>query len=1007
MWRMKMIKRLILVVLVPVVYTCGSLLAVKYPVINYHTSDGLPQNQVNTLIQDQLGYIYVGTQSGIGKFDGTKFQVLTKKNGLPNNFINDFAMDHEGNIWAATQEGLARLDKNTQITAYLTTEFIQALCCDPKTNTLWILTGTGIYSLQEGESQFVHSNLLDAKFKESKEYIPKGLIITDTGDKYVYSEEEILEIKNDRLRTIKSEKAINFIKEWDQKIVIGTKQGLFRLQGEQLIPYLNFPLESGSQQVTDMVPAEKGITWVGTQNGLLYYPSPSEPPIIITEANGLTSSGIRKILIDREKNIFIGTEWGLSQLSPNLIKMYDESDDLPHKFVWDFEEDNDSILVACNRGIVALDSKSGKITSFSINSRLTDFSIRALVKVGEKDFLLGTRRNGIFRWNRQDKLERIYQDVEVTSAVRAPWPGNIVWFGTANGLLQYDGSTQRFQLLQAGLNDRTIWTLDVYDRDTVLVGTGKGVQKCVQGKFVPSDLGTRIGKDTLVNDIKVISPSEILVATELRGLYLYQHNQLEQLTTSNGLTHNDVWSVIKDDAGNIWLNTSVSLDRYTNGFVSHFNKKSGLFGEEGAIHAMYKASNGTIYIGIIPGFIEIPVQETAADFQLNKPILYVHQLKISGKKKNIDSHQSDHLDLTYGQNNIEFDYIAVSMRKENPVFYKTRLLPLENHWSEPTRETHIKYLNLAPDNYIFQLVANNGGGEDQWFQSQNQVTLQIRKPVWLTWWFILLSLMVGLLLFFFIIKIRLNALEKQKIFLEEQVRERTEKLKYLSITDPLTDLKNRRYLEEKIKEDISLIERYVYDKSRSPQKRIDTPILGVFILDIDYFKKVNDHWGHKAGDIVIVEIARLLIDMLRHSDTIVRWGGEEFLIITWQKEKSNSFELAERIRKKIEAYEFKVDENTTLRKTVSVGFAHFPFFPDEVERVKWPHVVSLADSGLYIAKNNGRNLSVGIQCSERALEADSNFKDIVANIKIGVRKKYLEIISTKSNLVISQHKAET
>ena len=136
-------------------------------------------------------------------------------------------------------------------------------------------------------------------------------------------------------------------------------------------------------------------------------------------------------------------------------------------------------------------------------------------------------------------------------------------------------------------------------------------------------------------------------------------------------------------------------------------------------------------------------------------------------------------------------------------------------------------------------------------------------------------------------------------------------------------------------------------------------------------------------------------------------GGEEFLIITWQKEKSNSFELAERIRKKIETYEFKVDEHTILRKTVSVGFAHFPFFQDDVEHVKWPHVVSLADSGLYIAKNNGRNLSVGIQCGEQALEVDRDFKDIVANIKMGVRKKYLEIVSTKTNLAISQHKAET
>jgi diguanylate cyclase (GGDEF)-like protein len=261
-------------------------------------------------------------------------------------------------------------------------------------------------------------------------------------------------------------------------------------------------------------------------------------------------------------------------------------------------------------------------------------------------------------------------------------------------------------------------------------------------------------------------------------------------------------------------------------------------------------------------------------------------------------------------------------------------------------------------------------------------------------------------LVFLIIKIRLNTLHKQKEILEKQVLERTEDLKYLSITDPLTDLKNRRYLEEKIKEDIGLIERHIYDNLKS-EKVTKTPILGVFILDIDHFKKVNDHYGHKAGDIVIVDIAKVLIDMLRHSDTIVRWGGEEFLVITWQKEKSNSFELAERIRKKIESYQFEIDENTTIQRTVSVGFAHFPFIPNNTRQVTWPHVVSLADSALYFAKNNGRNLSVGIECGKnikRITESDMDFKEIVSNIKMGTKKKILKLICNQDNLIISQHK---
>ena len=994
---MKMMRRILLFMFALPVW----LLAVKYPVINYQTSDGLPQNQINTLIQDQLGYIFVGTQSGIGKFDGNQFQVLTRKDGLPSNYINDFAMDNEGNIWAATIEGLAKIDKNYRITSYLPAEFIQTLAYDNTNSVLWIITKNAVYNLKN--DRFEKYTLPGVETNHAGDNIPKGLLIMNPGVKYFYWDSAIVEIKNEEPRFLTVEQTVNCLKGLGDKIVAGTGQGLFILEGNHLEPYLEIPPEY--RNVTDVMPDDKGRLWVGTQTGLLFYTNPAEPPLIITDENGLSARRIKKILIDREKNIFLGTEWGLSQLSPTLFKMYDETDGLPHKFAWDFEEDNNTILVSCDQGIVELDSLTGKITSFPINQKLKKYSIRTITKLKDKDFLLGTRDNGIFRWDRGDRLEKIHETARVTSAVSLPDPQPVVWFGTDDGLLKYDG--KNFKAIREGLKDSTIWALDLYDKDTLYVGTGKGVQKCYRDAFVPSELEKYINKNTTVNDIKVVSPSEILVATELNGLYLYKNNQLTRLTTADGLSHNDIWAVIKDDIGNIWINTSVSLDRDSGGFISHFNKKTGLFGEEGGIHGAFKAGSGKIYFSITPGFVEIPPQETALDLNINQPILFIKEVKVKGADTPFDRHQSLQLDLKYNQNNIEFDYIAVSTRKENPVFYRTRLLPLDDRWSEPTKETHIKYLNLGPDEYTFEVMANNGGGEERWFKSGNRITMSIQKPFWLTWWFILLAILVVTLLVFLVVNIRLNALEKQKRHLEELVQERTEKLKYLSITDPLTDLKNRRYLEEKIKEDIGLIERFIYDNTKSPENASPAPILGVFILDIDYFKKVNDDYGHKAGDIVIIDIARLLIDMLRHSDTIVRWGGEEFLVITWQKEKNNSFELAERIRKKIEEYEFKIDDTTTLHKTVSVGFAHFPFIPNDVGKATWPHVVSLADSALYIAKNNGRNLSVGIECGSKINELDRDFKDIVSNIKMGVRKKYLNITSDRKNLVISQHKHET
>jgi diguanylate cyclase (GGDEF)-like protein len=993
----KILSLLIFLVSVP-------LLAVKYPVINYQTADGMPQNQVNALIQDDMGYIIVGTQSGIGKFDGTGFEVITRKHGLPNNFITDFALDNNGNLWVATQEGLCRIDRNNRITTYMTSAFIRSLTVDRSIGTLWVAANNGLYFQERGDFvQYKDLPIINSSDNPQERII--GAAVAKSGRKYFYSRNRIIEIKGKTKRAISSRRNINFVKYLGSLdiFVAGTEDGIFKVsfsdKNLELIPFIE--LSPQFRNVTDAAVEEYGGIWIGTHEGLLFFKNPGEIPVVFDNENGLPTRQVRKILIDRENNLIIGTQWGMSLLSPHLIKMYDESDGLPYKFVWGYEEDNGSILIACDQGIAQLNPETGKITAFPrVNSTLADCSVRTITKLKDNEFLLGTREHGIFRWNRGSRLENINKDAHVYSAAKtAP---RTVWFGTDNGLLKYDGTG--FKHFLTGLKDKNVHAIARYDDNTLFLGTGKGVQKFHKETFVPSELEQLIDERTLVNDIKVVSPVEILVATELNGLYIYKDKKLRQITTDDGLLHNDVWSVIKDDLGNIWLNTSVSLDRCSsNGFISHFNRKTGLFGDEGGMHSVLKTESGTIYFGIMPGFIEISALPVSS--KIKEPVLYIKRVKVNDELLFAALENNGPVMLKHYQNNLEFRWIAATTRKENPIFYKTRLLPFDTQWTAPTQETRIKYLNLAPENYTFEVMANNGGGKDKWFTSENKITFTIEKPFWLKWWFIPCLVGFGFLLLLSLVKLRLKTLEKQKKHLQELVEERTKELEYLSITDPLTDLKNRRYLEEKIKEDISLIKRSIYESKKQGSSILESipPILGVFILDIDNFKKVNDDFGHKAGDIVIVEIARILLEMLRNSDTIIRWGGEEFLIITWQREKSDSYELAERMRNRIKEYEFMIDDKISVKKTVSVGFAHFPFITNDIETVNWSHVVSLADSALYIAKNNGRDLCIGIETGEETYTEDTDVKQIVSDIKTGIRGNYLKLISNRKNLEVSQH----
>ena len=166
-------------------------------------------------------------------------------------------------------------------------------------------------------------------------------------------------------------------------------------------------------------------------------------------------------------------------------------------------------------------------------------------------------------------------------------------------------------------------------------------------------------------------------------------------------------------------------------------------------------------------------------------------------------------------------------------------------------------------------------------------------------------------------------------------------LEHETLTDPLTGVYNRRFMEQRLREEVSKARRYHFK-------------LAVLLLDLDHFKRVNDELGHQAGDQVLIEIGNLVNRELRDSDILARYGGEEFLVIAPNTEPSASTSLAERLRKRIESHTFLTDFNKArkLEKqiTVSIGVANFGDSSSDEKSL-----IQVADQNLYRAKNGGRN----------------------------------------------------
>ncbi|MGC1450445.1 MAG: diguanylate cyclase [Candidatus Sulfotelmatobacter sp.] len=192
--------------------------------------------------------------------------------------------------------------------------------------------------------------------------------------------------------------------------------------------------------------------------------------------------------------------------------------------------------------------------------------------------------------------------------------------------------------------------------------------------------------------------------------------------------------------------------------------------------------------------------------------------------------------------------------------------------------------------------------------------------------------------------------------LNRELRRTNVVLEEASLTDPMTGLRNRRYFSATIEGDVSQALRSHAD-GRDPHTRD----LVFYLIDADNFKEVNDRFGHDVGDKVLMEMARRLSSSIRHSDVLVRWGGEEFLIVSRYTDRSEAELLAQRVLSSVADTPFNLGASgETIYRTCSLGWAAFPWFPENPRAVSYEEVLTLADRGLHQAKQLGRNRAVGI-----------------------------------------------
>ncbi|HET8901642.1 MAG TPA: GGDEF domain-containing protein, partial [Holophagaceae bacterium] len=246
--------------------------------------------------------------------------------------------------------------------------------------------------------------------------------------------------------------------------------------------------------------------------------------------------------------------------------------------------------------------------------------------------------------------------------------------------------------------------------------------------------------------------------------------------------------------------------------------------------------------------------------------------------------------------------------------------------------------------------------------------------------------MLVLLLAVFLVTLSVLSLQAHRSLVEQSLS--SLKLKDLSLQDTLTGLRNRRFLMEFMGPESERILR-----SWAPDSAVEQS-LAIVMLDLDHFKQVNDTHGHAAGDAVLQQLSVLLTDALRRHDLVIRWGGEEFVLVARGADRGYALTLAERIREKVAAHTFSLPDGKQLKKTCSIGYSLYPFSTEQPDLLGWEQVLSLADAALYRAKATGRNRALGVFPGEKPWEGDmaARLEEVERDLGAATRSELVRIM---------------
>ncbi len=730
----------------------------QFKVFNWRDAEGKAHNDSRALLEDSDGALWIGTYGGgLCRFQDGRFTNYGWREGLLSNRISALLEDRQGRIWVGTPRGLEEFEHG-RFTAYTTRDGLAdnavSSLAEDTDGGLWVGTSGGLSFLKNGQVT-THRRLGRAPIRAVR-----SLLVDREGRLWVGTHRELLCWQQGRVQTYGAGEglpvgAVVALREDRQgSLWIGTAgHGIFRLAQGELFAYTDHQY-LGSDYIASLYEDREGSLWIGTEGGGLDRLEAAKFETY-DEALGLSNNQVRSVCESRDGSLWIGTNHGLNRFRDGRFTVYTLKQGLSSNVVLSLAEDRHGNLWVGTSGGGLDRFRDGRFTAYTAENGLSSNTINAIYEDGQGALWLGTEAGGA------DRLQN----------------GRFTVYTTQNGL-----------------PSNTVWCFHEDRQRNLWIGTNDGLARFRDGQLTSirkegSDPVTYIHED---------AQGVLWLGTYGGGLQRFEDGQFTAVTARDGLLDDTVWSILEDRHGNFWMSSIKGIftvrEQQLNGFAAGalpsvsavvYGAADGLKNTEcngGPQPPAWARRDGKFCFATIHGVVAIDPDRYPRN-RLTPPVV-IEQVVANGRAVNAPRNAR----VPVGGGNLEFHYAALSFQAPAKNGFRYKLEGFDRDWIDAGTRRVAYYTNVPPGSYRFHVIACNNDGvwnrEGALFPLVLEPHFYQRRLFYAACGFALIALVVGG------VRLRVSRLRARERQLLALVEERTKELRQ--------DIQQRQQIEEEL-----------------------------------------------------------------------------------------------------------------------------------------------------------------------------------------------------------------